>query len=237
MSLPARPAIFPPVSSAHLREPTRGFLVTFEGGEGSGKSTQIERLADFLRGEGHEVLTAREPGTTQVGEAVREVLLQTAPEDLAAESELALFLAARAQLAAEVVRPALAAGTVVLLDRFGDSSVAYQGYGRGLDPERVAALNAFFTGGLEPDVTVLIDVAVEASAERSKERPMDRIERAGDLFHRRVRQGYRAMAMNEPERFVVLDGTDSIETVQLAIRDLIRDALAARILTPRTESS
>ncbi|MGH7566806.1 MAG: dTMP kinase [Gemmatimonadota bacterium] len=225
------------MSSAHPREPTRGFLVTFEGGEGSGKSTQIERLADFLRGEGHEVVTAREPGTTQVGEAVREVLLQTAPEDLVAESELALFLAARAQLAGEVVRPALETGKVVLLDRFGDSSVAYQGYGRGLDPERVAALNAFFTGGLEPDLTVLIDVPVEASAERPKDRPPDRIERAGDRFHRHVRQGYRELALNEPERFVVLDGKDSIETVQSAIRDVVRDALAARILTPRTESS
>jgi dTMP kinase len=224
------------VSSAHPREPARGLLVTFEGGEGSGKSTQIEQLADFLRGEGHEVVTAREPGTTPVGEAVREVLLQTAPEDLVAESELALFLAARAQLAAQIVRPALAAGKVVLLDRFGDSSVAYQGYGRGLDPARVAELNALFTRGLEPDVTVLIDVPVEASAERSKEKP-DRIERAGDRFHGRVRQGYREIAMNEPERFVVLDGTGSIATVQSAIRDVIRDALAERILTPRTESS
>jgi dTMP kinase len=224
------------VSSAHPREPARGLLVTFEGGEGSGKSTQIEQLADFLRGEGHEVVTAREPGTTPVGEAVREVLLQTAPEDLVAEAELALFLAARAQLAAQIVRPALAAGKVVLLDRFGDSSVAYQGYGRGLDPTRVAELNALFTRGLEPDVTVLIDVPVEASAERSKEKP-DRIERAGDRFHGRVRQGYREIAMNEPERFVVLDGTGSIATVQSAIRDVIRDALAERILTPRTESS
>lgn len=224
------------MTSAQLHEPTHGLLVTFEGGEGSGKSTQIEKLADFLRDQGHQVVTSREPGTTQVGEAVREVLLRTAPDDLAPEAELALFLAARAQLSAEVVRPALAAGKIVLLDRFGDSSVAYQGYGRGLDPERVAALSAFFTAGLEPDLTVLIDVPVEAWKQRSKERP-DRMERAGDAFHRRVRQGYREIAMNESERFVVLDGTGSIETVQSAIRDLVRDALAARILTPRTEFS
>jgi dTMP kinase len=224
------------VTSAQLPDPIRGLLVTFEGGEGSGKSTQIEKLADSLRAQGHEVVTAREPGTTPVGEAVREVLLRTAPDDLAPESELALFLAARAQLAAKVVRPALEAGKIVLLDRFGDSSVAYQGYGRGLDPERVTAMNAFFTGGLVPDVTVLIDVPVRASRERAKEHP-DRIERAGDEFHERVRLGYREIAMNGSERFVVLDGTDSIETVQSAIRDLVRDALAARILTPRTESS
>jgi dTMP kinase len=101
----------------------------------------------------------------------------------------------------------------------------------------VASLNAFVTGNLEPDLTVLIDVPVEASTERSKESPPDRIERAGDGFHRRVRQGYREMALNEPERFVVLDGTDSIEAVQSAIRELVLDALAARILIPRTESS
>jgi len=225
------------VSSAHHREATRGLLVTFEGGEGSGKSTQIERLADFLRAEGHEVVEAREPGTTPVGEAVREILLVTGPEHLSAESELALFLAARAQLVAEVVRPALDAGSIVLLDRFGDSSVAYQGYGRGLDPERVTALNAFFTGDLEPDLTVLIDVPVEASLERSGDRAPDRMERAGEGFHRRVRAGYRELAMNEPERFVVLNGTDSIDTVQSAIRERIQRALAARILTPRTETS
>jgi dTMP kinase len=172
-----------------------------------------------------------------VGEAVRELLLRTAREDLSPESELALFLAARAELIVEVVRPALEAGKVVLLDRYGDSSVAYQGYGRGLDPDRVKALNAYFTRGLTPDLTVLIDVPLEASAERSRQRPADRIERAGRSFHDRVRSGYREMALNEPERFVVLDGTDSIEAVQSAIRERVREALAERILTPRTETS
>lgn len=237
MSLSRRPAIFRSVEHDRPREPARGFLVTFEGGEGSGKSTQIERLAEFLRAEGHEVVTAREPGTTEVGEAVREILLRTAPERLSAEAELALFLAARAELVVEVVRPALDAGAVVLIDRYGDSSVAYQGYGRGLDPERVAEWSAFVTDGLVPDLTVLIDVPVEASAARSRERAPDRIERAGAGFHRRVRDGYRKLALNEPERFVVLDGTGSIETVQSAIRERILDELAARILTPRTESS
>ena len=233
---PAR-TIFGPVQSVPRREPGRGLLVTFEGGEGSGKSTQIERLAAFLRDEGHEVTTAREPGTTQVGEAVRELLLRTAREDLSAESELALFLAARAELVAEVVRPAVEAGHVVLLDRYGDSSVAYQGYGRGLDPDRVKVLNAFFTRGMSPDLTVLIDVPVEASAERSRQRPADRIERAGYSFHERVRGGYREMALNEPERFVVLDGTEPIDTVQSAIRGAVLGALAERIPTPRAETS
>ena len=234
MSLAPAGTIFLPVQTAPRRDP--GLLVTFEGGEGSGKSTQIERLADFLLDEGHEVVTAREPGTTQVGEAVRELLLRTAREDLSPESELALFLAARAELVAEVVRPGLEAGKVVLLDRYGDSSVAYQGYGRGLDPDRVKALNAYFTRGLTPDLTVLIDVPVEASAERSRQRPADRIERAGRSFHDRVRSGYREMALNEPERFVVLDGTDPIDTVQAAIRDAVLEALAERIPTSRTET-
>jgi dTMP kinase len=211
--------------------------VTFEGGEGSGKSTQIEGLAEFLRAEGVEVVTAREPGTTAVGEAVREVLLETGPEHLSPAAELALFLAARAQLVAEVVTPALEEGKVVLLDRYGDSSVAYQGHGRGLDPERVKALSAFVTGGLEPDLTVLIDLPVAASMARSRERSPDRIERAGEGFHERVRSGYHRLAMNEPERFVVLDGTESIDTVQSAIRDRVREALAARNLTRRAETS
>ncbi|HJU87282.1 MAG TPA: dTMP kinase [Gemmatimonadota bacterium] len=225
------------MQSAPRREPGHGLLVTFEGGEGSGKSTQIERLADFLRDEGHEVVTAREPGTTQVGEAVRELLLRTAGEDLSAEAELALFLAARAELVAEVVGPALGAGRVVLLDRYGDSSVAYQGYGRGLDPARVKALNAFFTRGTTPDLTFLIDVPVEAFAERSGERRADRIERAGRAFHDRVRRAYREMALNEPERFVVLDGTEPIDSVQSAIRGAVLEALAERVPTPRAETS
>jgi dTMP kinase len=215
----------------------RGVLVTFEGGEGSGKSTQIDRLADFLRAEGHDVVTAREPGTTQVGEAVRELLLRTAREELTPESELALFLAARAELVEEVVRPALEAGSVVLLDRYVDSSVAYQGFGRGLDPDRVKALNAFFTRGLTPDRTVLIDVPVEASAERSRARAADRIERAGRAFHGRVRDGYRHIALNEPERFVVLDGREPIDSVQSAIRGVVLETLTGRVPTSRTETS
>ena len=236
MSLAGSPAIFRAVESDRPRGRTRGFLATFEGGEGSGKSTQIERLAEFLRTRGLDVVTAREPGTTQVGEAVREILLRTAPERLAPEAELALFLAARAELVAEVVRPALASGAVVLLDRFGDSSVAYQGYGRGLDPASVAQWSAFATRGLVPDLTFLIDVPVEASVERARVRGPDRIERAGAEFHRRVRDGYRRIALNEPERFVVLDGTDSIDTVQAAIRDRILDGLAARTMTSRMEA-
>lgn len=206
----------------------RGLLITFEGGEGSGKSTQMELLADWLRGAGHEVVTAREPGTTATGEAVREFLLQTAPGDLAPEAELALFLAARAQLAAEVIRPAVEAGGVVLVDRYGDSSIAYQGYGRGLDPGWIVELNRWATRGLEPDLTVLIDVPVDSAAERRGDRDPDRLERLDPAFHERVRRGYREIAGNQRHRFCVIEGRQSIPTIQETIRERVRGLLAGR---------
>lgn len=203
-----------------------GLLITFEGGEGSGKSTQMELLADWLRSAGRDVVTAREPGTTATGEAVREFLLQTAPGDLSPEAELALFLAARGQLAEEVIRPALEAGGVVLVDRYGDSSVAYQGYGRGIDPGWIVELNRWATRGLEPDLTVLIDVPVEAAAERRGGRDPDRLERLDPTFHERVRRGYREIAGNAGDRFCVLEGRQSIPAIQEAIRDRVCRLLA-----------
>lgn len=203
-----------------------GLLVTFEGGEGTGKSTQVDRLAAWLRSRGRDVTTAIEPGTTQVGEAVREILLETAPDSLAPEAELALYLAARAELVAEIVRPALERGEVVLLDRYADSSVAYQGYGRGLEPGRVRELCDFATGGLVPDLTVLIDLPVDEGLGRQS-RP-DRLERAGRDFHERVRRGYRELALNDAERFVVVDGRETMDDIQAEIRDRVAPLLAAR---------
>lgn len=235
LSLPPPAAIFDTVSGPRNRPPRVGILITFEGGEGSGKSTQIELLARWLEEAGYEVSTAREPGTTVVGEAVRRIVLETAPESLAPEAELALFLAARAQLVAETVGPALAAGRIVLVDRYGDSSVAYQGYGRGLDPDVIARANRWATRELDPDLTLLIDVPVEAVRIRRR-RPPDRLERAGSAFHQRVREGYRRLALEEPERFWVVDGTESIETTQAAIRDRVSVLLAER-LAQKTETS
>lgn len=209
-----------------------GLLITFEGGEGSGKSTQIDLLARWLEERGHPVVTAREPGTTSTGEAVRRFLLETAPDELTPQAELALFLAARAQLAAEVIRPALEAGRTVLLDRFGDSSTAYQGYGRGLDPGWIAGLNRWATGGLEPDLTVLIDLPVEEAEERRRDTDPDRLERLDRGFHERVRAGYRELAGNEPGRFCVLEGRRTIQETQEAIRERVAELLARR--TQRT---
>lgn len=205
----------------------RGPFITFEGGDGSGKSTQVELLAEWLIAGGHEVTTAREPGTTPTGEAVRGLLLETASDELVPEAELVLYIAARAQLAAEIVRPALEEGRVVLLDRYGDSSVAYQGYGRGLDPGWIEECNFRATRGLVPDLTVLIDMPVEAAAERNRDRQPDRLERASEEFHQRVRAGYLELARKEPERFRVIEGRQPIDAIQEAIRDRVGDLLAA----------
>lgn len=204
-------------------------LISFEGGEGSGKSTQIDRLAAWLEETGHPVTTAREPGTTATGEAVRRILLETAPDDLVPEAEFALFLAARAQLADAVIRPALEDGRVVLVDRYGDSSAAYQGYGRGLDPEAIARMNRWATRDLEPDLTVLIDVGVEEGAARRRDREPDRLERLDPAFHRRVREGYRTLARNHPDRFCVVDGERPIDEIQRSIRDRVRRLLDSRV--------
>lgn len=210
------------------QRPADGLLITFEGGEGSGKSTQIDRLAAWLEEEGHPVTTAREPGTTTTGEAVRRILLETAPDDLVPEAEFSLFLAARAQLAAEVIRPALEAGRIVVVDRYGDSSTAYQGYGRGLDPDTIVRLNRWATGGLEPDLTVLIDVPVEEAAARRRDREPDRLERLEPGFHERVREGYRELARKHSGRFDVIKGDRPIDEIQAKIRERVGDLLSTR---------
>ena len=221
MSLAGSPAIFRSVESERPRGRTRGFLATFEGGEGSGKSTQIERLADFLRTRDLDVVTAREPGTTQVGEAVREILLRTAPERLAPEAELALFLAARAELVAEVVRPALEHGAWVVCDRYVDSSVAYQGVGRGLGLDRVLELNLAAVGGLMPDRTFLLELDVSRLPARLPG-DHDRLEREAGDFHARVAAGYRELAERFPERIVVLDATRPAEDLAEEVYGALR---------------
>jgi dTMP kinase len=212
-----------------------GILVTLEGGEGGGKSTQAHLLGTWLEEKGYQVVVAREPGTTQVGEAVRRLLLEEAPDHLAAEAELALYVAARAQLVTELVRPSLEAGKVVVLDRYGDSSVAYQGYGRGLGPDRVREMNRWATGGIEPDLTILVDVAPEVETDRLEGRPRDRLERAGRSFHERVREGYLELAGKEPGRFLVVDAGRPIDEIQGVIRERVGRLLTRR-RRPRKES-
>lgn len=183
----------------------RGLLVSFEGPEGAGKTTQLARLSERLRRDGRAVTAAREPGGTALGQGVRELLLSSAhaPVPLA---EVFLLLASRAQLCDEVLRPALARGEAVLLDRFTDSTLAYQGAGRGLPLPQLRELNALATGGLTPQLTVLLDLDPAEGLRRVRGRgEPDRLEAEAEAFHRRVRQGFLELAAAEPGRFLCLD--------------------------------
>ena len=190
----------------------RGRFISFEGGEGAGKTTQIVRLAEFLRARGKEVLLTREPGGTALGEDVRKILkFADYGDTLTQEAEALLFSAARAQLVREVIVPALERGVYVISDRFTDSSVAYQGAGRGLGEEAVSAVNCFATGGLEPDLTVLLDLDPKLGFARVRGRAgengdkQDRMETMELAFYERVRASYLALAEACPQRFFVVD--------------------------------
>lgn len=188
----------------------RGFFVTFEGVEGSGKSTQANALAERLRADGARVVVTREPGGTPLGERIRDILLDLGERGMLAETELLLYLASRAEHVARVVAPALDRGDVVISDRFGDASVAYQGGGRGLGSTLVESLNQVATRGVKPDVTFLLDLDPEEGLGRLCGRDggsRDRIEAEELAFHRKVREAYLEAARREPSRFVVLDAT------------------------------
>jgi dTMP kinase len=187
--------------------PGRGRLISFEGGEGAGKSTVIAAVAAELDARGLEVLVTREPGGTPVGEAIRALLLDPAHPTLAAETELLMMFSSRAQLVRESIRPALARGLWVLTDRFTDASFAYQGGGRGLDSGIIADLERW-AAGIKPDLTLLLDVPVDVGLERARERGgTDRIEAESLAFFERVRAAYRARAAVEPERIRIVDAT------------------------------
>lgn len=197
----------------------RGKFIVLEGGEGSGKSTQAERLTAVL-----DAVQTREPGGTAVGAQLREVLLGRDTTSLSDRAEALLMAADRAQHVAEVVEPALAAGRHVVCDRFLGSSVAYQGYGRGLDPAEVRELSVWATAGLLPDLVVLLTVPAGESARRTGG-ARDRIEDAGDGFHQRVADGFAAQAVADPDRWVVVDGTGTKDDVTAAVLAAVADRL------------
>lgn len=197
-------------------------FITLEGPEGSGKTSHLPDLADFLREDGWNVLTTREPGGTAIGDQVRQVLMRTDNTAMNPRAETLLFLAARAQLVNEVIRPALAAGSVVISDRYGDSTLAYQGYGHGNDLDTIRQMLAFATGGLVPDLTVLLDVDPAVGLRRKKTvGEWNRMDAYELEFHQRVRAGYLELARLEPQRWVILDAGLPREMVQSALRQVI----------------
>lgn len=222
--------------SARRRE---GVFITLEGVEGSGKTTQLGRLARSLKGEGYRVVVTREPGGTPVAERLRAVLLQTARERIRPECEALLILASRSQHVSHVIRPALRRGDIVLCDRFSDSTLAYQGYARGLGLTRLRALDRFATEGLRPDLTLLFDVPVSKGlGRRARERKsLNRLDREHRRFHRRVRSGYLDLAARHPGRIKVIDGRGAPETVAAEVSAIVRSYLKRRVNSARLKKS
>ena len=209
-------------------------FVTFEGGDGTGKTTQIRALENYLVSQGRLCLVTREPGGTELGAMLRRVLLEAGGAPIASASELFLYLADRAQHVREVIMPAVAAGKIVLCDRFTDSTLAYQGYGRGLDLALLRQFNSVADDGTRPDLTLLLDCPVAVALSRTATRlaqsqantpKEDRFEREKLQFHEKVRSGFLALARQEPERFRVVDAAQPAADVSLAIRKIIDEAL------------
>lgn len=205
-------------------------FITLEGPEGSGKSIQIPRLAEYLRQHGKEVITTREPGGTTIGDQIRQVIMNMNNTGMNARTESLLFCAARAQIVDEVIRPALERGAVVLSDRYADSTLAYQGYGRGADLDTLRRLLNFATGGLRPDLTLLLDVDVEVGLNRRRNcgGEWNRLDAVEVAFHRKVRSGYLELAKAEPQRWRVIDASQKPESVQMNLRQTVRQALEAK---------
>ena len=198
----------------------RGLFISFEGTDGCGKTTQKRLLTERLRQLGHSVVETVEPGGTAIGAQVRSILLDPSNSEMSAVAELLLYFSARAQNADECIRPALESGRMVLTDRFTDSTLAYQGYGRGLGEEVVLQLDSIACRGLKPDLTFLFDIDLETSLRRRSARNVlgsDRMDSQAAEFYERVRGGYLAIATREPERFAVIDGRPDVEAVAAAV--------------------
>lgn len=222
---------------------TKGLFISFEGGEGAGKSTQVGLLLARLRAHGHEAISVREPGGTPLGEQVRSWVKSV---DVAPATELLLFASARAQLVEKVIKPSLERGRIVVADRFADSTVAYQGYGRGLPLDLVESVNKVATGGLMPDITFLLDLPVEAAMERigrpqlglesqgkatagrADEAGQSKFEEAGSAFHRRVRSGFLKLVKAEPRRILLMDAANPGDEIAAAVWQAVEPALKSR---------
>lgn len=198
-------------------------FITLEGPDGSGKSMQVPMLAEFIRQRGYEVLTTREPGGTSIGDQIRQVIMKLGNTSMHPRTEILLFCAARAQIVEEVLKPALARGVVVISDRYADSTLAYQGYGHGVNLDDLRQLLAFVTGGLKPDLTLLLDVDATVGLQRRQTSggEWNRLDAYALDFHKRVREGYHELAKAEPQRWETIDAGQSPEMVQSAIQKII----------------
>ncbi|PKO14497.1 MAG: dTMP kinase [Chloroflexi bacterium HGW-Chloroflexi-10] len=203
-------------------------FITLEGPEGSGKSSQLPILADWLRQQGFKVHTTREPGGTLIGDQIRAILGNLENTNMLPRTEILLFLASRAQLVEEVMRPLLAEGVIILCDRYADSTLAYQGYGHGVDLDTLRQLLNFATGGLYPDLTLLLDLDVETGLQRRKQSggEWNRLDAYALAFHQRVRQGYLALAQAESQRWITINADQSFNDVQYALRKALASSLS-----------
>ena len=207
-------------------------FITFEGPDGSGKTSQVAALAEYLLGQGFNVLVTREPGGTAIGDQIRAILSDLGNTEMHPRTETLLFLAARAQIVEQVILPALAKGTIVLCDRYADSTLAYQGFGHQNDLRQIQTLLDFATGGLKPALTLLLDVDVEIGLQRrATGGQWNRLDAYELEFHRRVRQGYHQLVQADPQRWVVIDAGQSPEQVQKAVRQTIMQRLGIKDLS------
>jgi dTMP kinase len=208
-------------------------FITFEGPDGSGKTTQAQLLYEYLQERGYPVFLTREPGGTDIGDQIREVLHSLENTEMLSQTEILLYSASRAQLVGQIVRPHLARSEIVLCDRYADSTLAYQGYGHGLDLQILQVITTFATGGLKPDLTIYLDIGVEEGLRRklaayqAGEAEWNRMDQQELAFHRRVRQGYLQMVAAEPERWVVIEAAQPADAVQRAIRAEVEAKLKA----------
>lgn len=202
----------------------KGYFITFEGGDGSGKSTQIGILKEYLEGQGYDVILTREPGGTAISEKIREIILDPESNEMSDITETMLYAAARAQLVDEVIKPAVEAGRIVICDRFVDSSIAYQAYGRELG-DCVNIINSYAVAGCMPDLTILLKVDPNEGRSRIESRKLDRIERASEEFHSRVYEGYLELEREFPERITGINANGTIEEIAALISKRVKTLL------------